>query len=80
MEHYSYDVSKPFIKKIENGHYLGRLMREMYQTFESRTNKQFRIPDEIANVDPEAKAWQANKLTNVFEMLGEYGIALPKQK
>jgi hypothetical protein len=55
-------------------------MREMYQTFESRTNKQFRIPDEIANVDPEAKAWQANKLTNVFEMLGEYGIALPKQK
>jgi len=30
----SVTLSKPFIKKIENGHYIGRLMREMYQTYE----------------------------------------------
>lgn len=32
-------LSKPFIKRVENGHYVGRLLTDMYPTFSKRSDK-----------------------------------------
>ena len=33
MTNNSVTLGKPFIKKVENGHYVGRLLKDMYPTF-----------------------------------------------
>ncbi len=37
-------LSKPFLKKCENGLYLGQLLTEIYSTHSKRVNKQFTVP------------------------------------
>jgi hypothetical protein len=32
-------LSKPFIRRIDNGHYMGRLLHLMQQTYESRVGR-----------------------------------------
>jgi hypothetical protein len=38
-------LSKPFLKKCENGHFIGKLLREMYATYSNRTSRSFKIPN-----------------------------------
>ena len=57
MTNNSVALSKPFIKRIENGHYVGRLLADMHPTFSKRTEKNFAVPTSLADIDPEAAAY-----------------------
>jgi len=43
-------LSKPFLKKCENGHFIGRLLREMYATYSNRTSRSFKLPNSVTDV------------------------------
>lgn len=43
-------LSKPFLKKCENGHYLGKLLREMYATYSNRTGKSFKMTNVVTDI------------------------------
>ena len=73
-------LSKHFLKRIENGHYIGRLCNEMYQTYTKRSGKTFSIPQEINDIDPETAVFHAPTWAVIFDTLSEFGIALSKQK
>ena len=43
-------LSKPFLKKCENGLYLGQLLAEMYATFTNRVDKSFAVPAAVTEI------------------------------
>jgi hypothetical protein len=47
-------LSKPFLKKIDNGHFIGKLLVAMYPTFAKRSDKQFSVPPSIGEIDPDS--------------------------
>lgn len=47
-------LSKPFLKKCENGHFIGKLLREMYATYSNRTSRSFKIPNSVTDVSAES--------------------------
>lgn len=47
-------LGRPFIKRLENGHYVGRLLNDMYQTYSQRTDKQFELSPGISEVEAES--------------------------
>ena len=51
----SVTLSKDLITKIQTGYFLGLLLKNMYQTFESRTGKTFQIPSQLTEIDPKSK-------------------------
>jgi hypothetical protein len=50
-------LSKPFLKKCENGHYIGKLLREMYATYSNRTGKSFRLTNAVTDISSELEAF-----------------------
>jgi hypothetical protein len=74
----SVTFAKPFLKKIENGHYMSLLMKQMQQTFESRTGKQ--LAKYGIQIPAEANSWDSNNWQQLFKSLEHYGIVLTKQK
>jgi hypothetical protein len=46
-------LSKPFLKNCENGHYLGKLLREMYGTYSNRTGKSFKMTNVVTDIPSE---------------------------
>jgi hypothetical protein len=47
-------LSKPFLKKIDNGHFIGKLLVAMYPTFAKRSDKQFSVPPSLGEIDPDS--------------------------
>jgi hypothetical protein len=47
-------LGKPFTKRVENGHYIGRLLTLMYPTFAQRSGKTFSLPAQLTEIEPEA--------------------------
>lgn len=62
-------LSKPFTKRIENGHYVGRLLHEMSHTYESRTGRQLLVPSELQAIDAESPGWNAQQWQLIFDAL-----------
>ena len=47
-------LSKPFIKRLENGFYIGQLLQEIHPTYMNRSGKQFELPQALTEIDPES--------------------------
>jgi hypothetical protein len=73
-------LSKPFIKRIENGYYVGRLLHEMSQTYEARTGRPLLIPNELQSIDAESPAWNAQQWQLIFDALEQYQLPLSQKK
>lgn len=80
MTNNSVALSKPFIKRIENGHYVGRLLADMQPTFAKRTEKNFAVPSTISDLDPEGAPYNSETWRVIFKSLADYGIELGKKR
>ena len=59
-------LSKPFQRKIENGHYIGRLLAVMHPTFSKRSEKHFNLPASLEDVDPETPGFNQGVFKPIF--------------
>lgn len=73
-------LGKPFIKKVENGYYMGRLLSDMYPTFSKRSDKQFAIPYSLQEMDPEGPIYNQNQWDVLFGVLAKYGCDLGQKR
>jgi hypothetical protein len=73
-------LSKPFLKKCENGLYLGQLLTEIYATHSKRVNKQFAIPQSVTEITLETPAFSQPVWKHIFEGLAMYGCKIEPSK
>ena len=76
----SVNLSKVFVKKIENGFFIGKLLNEMYPTYSKRSEKSFTIPTEISELNPKLDEYDRQTWNLLFEVLENYGVELSKKK
>jgi len=73
-------LSKPFIKKCENGFYVSKLLREMYSTYSNRTGKSFSLESSVTDISSEREPFNPLVWSNVFEALSHFGIKIEPSK
>ena len=73
-------LSKNFLKRCENGQYVGRLLTEMYPTFSNRSDKTFTIPPAVTDLTDEAPTYNPAVWKNLFEVLAQFGCKLEPSK
>lgn len=73
-------LSKNFLKKCENGYYLGRLLKQMYATFSNRTAKSFNVPLIVTEINPDAASFNAQTWKIIFDVLAQYGCKIEASK
>ncbi len=73
-------LSKPFLKKCENGLYLGQLLSEMYSTYSNRVEKQFSVPSAVTEINIETPVFNQPVWKNIFDGLAMYGCKVDPAK